>query len=374
MSEGFLPSMLRRLKRDQLVYLLAVLYWAWVYGNALAIGAEQLFAPYSYLMTFPLLAPITAIMVIVSAGKLAPQRQVYGELASTWMLQATLMLFMGALTSFKNLIPLLGHYDWDVVLARIDLTIHGGIDPWTLFAGVLERDWLLRALELVYGPLWLMLLGLFPMYVAIFEKDLRKRFQFIVGFVFCWILLGTLSAFLFRSVGPAFYEYVTGDGERFGVLRILLERTGGHPFSAFDIQGYLWDLHSNGVAGTGSGISAFPSLHVSMATLIFTYACRHSTWMAVLAGGFVLIILCGSVVLGWHYAVDGYASIICTPLIWRGLGLAFDAYGRTRAERLPHVLRSELAVAVSPETPPAPRAPHPAPLPPDNARCSPARP
>jgi membrane-associated phospholipid phosphatase len=59
-----------------------------------------------------------------------------------------------------------------------------------------------------------------------------------------------------------------------------------------------------------------PSLHVAMATLM---------WCAMrpvhrLAGPayfvFLACILLGSVHLGWHYALDGYVSILLVCILW----------------------------------------------------------
>ena len=70
----------------------------------------------------------------------------------------------------------------------------------------------------------------------------------------------------------------------------------------------------------GSGISAFPSVHLSMATLWTIVAFRMSARLGWAALVFLLVILVGSVALGWHYAIDGYASIVVTLLLWKTVG------------------------------------------------------
>jgi hypothetical protein len=37
-------------------------------------------------------------------------------------------------------------------------------------------------------------------------------------------------------------------------------------------------------------------------------------------GAFLLVILIGSVHLGWHYAIDGYVGIIGTLILWWACG------------------------------------------------------
>ena len=69
-----------------------------------------------------------------------------------------------------------------------------------------------------------------------------------------------------------------------------------------------------------SGISAMPSLHVAIVTL-----CAISGWYVNrLVGGlmtlFAIVIFIGSIHLGWHYAVDGYASALATAAIWIAVG------------------------------------------------------
>ena len=59
----------------------------------------------------------------------------------------------------------------------------------------------------------------------------------------------------------------------------------------------------------GSGISAFPSLHVAMMTVVALYLAGFG-WIGKAVGvALVSAVLFVSVWIGYHYAIDGYASI-----------------------------------------------------------------
>ncbi|WP_352458864.1 MULTISPECIES: phosphatase PAP2 family protein [unclassified Mesorhizobium] len=47
---------------------------------------------------------------------------------------------------------------------------------------------------------------------------------------------------------------------------------------------------------------------------------NHTQRRLVLGWTFAALILYGSVFTGWHYAVDGYASIIVVSVIWWATG------------------------------------------------------
>lgn len=64
-----------------------------------------------------------------------------------------------------------------------------------------------------------------------------------------------------------------------------------------------------------------PSMHVAGAMLFALLGWRTNRWLGILLSINVVLILCATVFLGWHYAVDGYASIIATPMIWWVVGV-----------------------------------------------------
>src|SRR5690606_22316216 len=76
------------------------------------------------------------------------------------------------------------------------------------------------------------------------------------------------------------------------------------------INGYLWHNYAESSAGVGSGISAFPSVHVGVATLTLLYLVERSRHLLLPGIAFLAVILVLSVYTGYHYAIDGYFSIV----------------------------------------------------------------
>jgi hypothetical protein len=218
------------------------------------------------------------------------------------------------------MLPEISGYVWDMALADLDAILHGGLDPWLLLTALVSRPWALHAVEFVYASGWMVMIGLVPAIVALSPKLAPIRVRFFVTYILCWILLGNLLAVLGMSAGPAYFGEITGDFERFRPLLDQVAANAGRLWSAFDIQEMLWHAYENDAASLGSGISAFPSMHVAMATLWAIVAFERSWKLGIAALIFLAFILIGSVALGWHYAIDGYVSIILTILIWNIVG------------------------------------------------------
>jgi membrane-associated phospholipid phosphatase len=91
------------------------------------------------------------------------------------------------------------------------------------------------------------------------------------------------------------------------------------PLLALNVQKMLW---SGYVSGQNIGISAMPSMHLATTTLMACYAFQNSRALGWAMVGFLAVILVGSVALGWHYAVDGYAGIALALVCWRLAAMA----------------------------------------------------
>lgn len=222
-----------------------------------------------------------------------------------------LMIFQGTFTSIKNALPLLqGGFLYDRFQADMDSWLHFGTDPWRLLAFA-HQDLILRFVDWNYSVLWSVLCFGTLYFVATSPSARCIRTRYILMFMLVWILCGNVLAGIFISAGPAFYGAVTGDTARFAELTGFLAQ-GNPPSIAYGYQHYLWMLYEKGVAGFASGISAFPSVHVGLIAMNALFVAeRHRGW-AILAFGYVLFVAASSVYLGWHYAIDGYASFVVT--------------------------------------------------------------
>lgn len=332
------------LRRDAAFHVFVAGYAA--VGLVLGIGAgvPHKFVPLSYMGTFAavpyqILALVVSVIGLWSLRSSSPVRA-FGELlrkalsphtVAGLLLYATLIVFMGVFTSIKSMLPDLVPFFADQQLADIDRMLHGGQAPWRYTtAWVLPQ--LVPALELAYHLVWgLCLWG--ATWAALLLPRLRKvRSQYLWVFLIAWPLLGNVIAAAVMSAGPVYYDEVTG-ATRFTGLELYLHR---HSMLEH-VRTMLWNIHVEGSAGLGSGISAFPSMHVANSTLLVLLAAhvgKALKWVAVLYGA---VIMFGSVHLGWHYAVDGYFSIAATSLIWLGvgwlLGLSSKEDGQCRLHR-----------------------------------------
>ena len=85
------------------------------------------------------------------------------------------------------------------------------------------------------------------------------------------------------------------------------------------VQDGLWTVYSEHSQMIGSGISAFPSVHNGVAALMMFYLFERSRWLAPVGVLFCGLILFCSVYVGWHYAIDGYFSILAVWAAWYAL-------------------------------------------------------
>lgn len=315
---------------DGLIYLVIICYLATM-GALLWGHGINVFRPGSYLANLILYAA-GLIVIAAVALILALARHWLGARGGAWRVAdrfAGVFPFLLALAAFnmtfsaaKSAIPLFNDYRHDRLFTDMDVVLHGG-HAWELLQPLLGYPLITFLINAVYHS-WILLLYIGMPLVCLWIERPDIRRQFLVAYLLCWIVLGTVLAIALASVGPCFMEAFFGDRSFRPLMDYLAFADTRYPIWVLDVQRELIAWHQQKSHELGRGISAMPSMHVSLACLFAIVGWRHSPAVGLAATIFLLLILLGSVHLGYHYAVDGYLSILVTPMLW-GLAGAIQA-------------------------------------------------
>lgn len=210
-------------------------------------------------------------------------------------LKITLLLYC----NIKQAIPFVNGNLYDSELLLLDRIAHFGINPNILSVKLLGNDSIAGAMDRIYIS-WYMVKPMILAYFAIIP-DRQIHIRFFTSYFAIWIF-GGISALLIPSLGPIYT-----DSEWFSGLNI--------PF-ANRLQQILLGHYEAALANPGKykifiyeGIAAFPSLHVGIVALFAFFLWKINRKIGIAMFVYVALIQIGSVLLGWHYAIDGYFSI-----------------------------------------------------------------
>lgn len=231
---------------------------------------------------------------------------------------AAMIVFISGFSVLKGAIAILQPFSWDLALANADRALHFGVAPHTWFWWLLSNPALLRGINIAYNA-WFFVLVAMIFNVVYARTDTALRHQFLMTFMLIWLIGGFFVAMGFSSAGPCYFGPL-GLGDDYQPLMDALGWADDVlPVWALTTQDILWSGYTGETSGS-IGISAFPSMHVASSVLFALYASRRSAIAGAVAWAFAGVIMIGSVVLAWHYAVDGYAGAALTVLIWKAVG------------------------------------------------------
>jgi hypothetical protein len=209
--------------------------------------------------------------------------------------------------SLKKSIVLTVGFPLDPALARADEILHGG-PAWRLFAIALRYPTALRTLDWLY-MLWFVALVAIVIWLS-WTSRRALRAQALTSLLFVWIGGGTLAAWGLASAGPCYSPL-----PQYQELIARLDGVG-FPLWARSNERGIWAAQQAHEWLAFGGVSAMPSMHVATAVWMAIVLWRRSRPMGVLFAAYAVLIQIGSVVLGWHYAIDGYAGAAIAWLAW----------------------------------------------------------
>lgn len=214
-----------------------------------------------------------------------------------------------AYTWLKVMVPLLNSALWDEALARMETAIHFGINPGRLLLALFPFPSLWRFLDWYYAYFLLTVMIGVGWFATTLSR--KERVRFATGFSLLWIV-GSWIYLAMPSLGPcyafpddyaAFRQHATIQAgtqdllrNHYGAIRTLGQRPGGTNINPI------------------FGIGAMPSLHVAGQAFLALWARRRCRPLFLAYLLCTLLTFFGSLVTGWHYAVDGYAGVLLAAL------------------------------------------------------------
>jgi hypothetical protein len=251
------------------------------------------------------------------------------KVPSTWLMPlinfAALVIWTSCFGGVKPLISVAHPFNWDARLSKIDQLLHFGFDPWKLTHIIFPSDIATYCINFAYQAWFFIIFG-FIFWAILVNRHKSLRVQFLFASMGLWIFAGLGVATVFSSAGPCYYHHlVAGDAAHYQPLMHKLQAThqaltaSGWSFGlpSLNVQTMLWNNHITNGGMFGGGISAFPSMHVATSVTMALLARRLNLWFGRLMVLFAITIMIGSVHLGWHYAVDGYASTLLAIAAWK---------------------------------------------------------
>jgi membrane-associated phospholipid phosphatase len=146
----------------------------------------------------------------------------------------------------------------------------------------------------------------------------------VIAFAATMIFAGTFMAAAFSSAGPILFDRVHG-ASRFGDLISALNEIP-QDRNILRISDYLFKSYAEGLVRAGTGISAFPSIHVAVAVLNALFFTSISAIFGTVMWCFAAIIFIGSIYTGYHYSVDGIVSTGIVIFVWKFAGTITGKY------------------------------------------------
>jgi hypothetical protein len=239
-----------------------------------------------------------------------------GRLTSVFIAVVFLSVFLPLFIHWKADIGTSPAFRWDERFMRWDRALHFGRHPWEWLHPLLGRPGLTRVIDALYH--WVWTISIMPLLLLMAWSSNRVlAARFLVSYALLWIVVGTIFAYTLSAAGPVYYANVISTvSDPYGeLLSYLAVVHAEHGLASVVGSALLWN---NFVAQEWPrvGISAMPSMHVAIATLVVVLGFRvHRLW-GLLATLYLIVVFVGSVHLAWHYAIDGYVSMLLVGPVW----------------------------------------------------------
>ncbi len=234
-----------------------------------------------------------------------------------WWILWLRLLFAAVLMSYgyfwlKVAVPLVNPRLWDGFLWRLDTWLHLGLSPSVFAVNLFAGTPLVPLLDRWYGMWVASVFYALAFWSASLDRRLNRRF------LLSCVLLWTLGSWLYVAM-PAWGPIYVAPRAFSAVDDAMPGARGG--------QRMLWENYQLILEGRRSGVlkrfnptrgvAAMPSLHVGAHFLFFLWARRRARPLILPFALATVFTFAGSLLSGWHYAVDGYVGMLLAWFCYR---------------------------------------------------------
>ncbi len=238
---------------------------------------------------------------------------------------ASYIIYLSNVMSIKTTIPELVPFYFDDAAKNFDRLLFFGHDAWELVSPLYQLPGIVRLIDMLYSVIWgVVISGSWFYCFSSRAMDVSRRYQFCLAMIILYVFAGNFLAIIFSSVGPVYYQDFVGGTDFVGLTDQLSGIGNEVPLIATNLQEKLLVLSQDAVNPI-SGISAVPSMHIGTTSLLLMLFWR-SPAARMVSMAFAGIIAIGSVLLGWHYALDGIMAVPLAFLAWRISGWILRKY------------------------------------------------
>jgi hypothetical protein len=239
---------------------------------------------------------------------------------------------MVVFAALKPDIARINPFSWDQQLMQAGVVLGFGRHFWQILQPLFGHPAITTVLSFGYGAWFFVMFGcLFSQLIS--PKRDHVRMQFLLAFAFAWFVGGFVIATIFSSAGPCFYGHVVSGPNPYAPLLAYLDEASRHwPIWTVQIQKDLWHSYLMG-SGDLEGISAMPSMHVTIAVLVALFGWQRSPRLGVAFTSFAALVFIASILLGWHYVADCIVGAVLAVVFWRMADISLGAWTRFMARR-----------------------------------------
>jgi hypothetical protein len=248
----------------------------------------------------------------VSRGRLYLRRMVRpAALFDVAFFVVAMVLVSYGYSWLKVFVPRLHPVLFDPLLAEADEVLHFGVNPNRFLIELFPSPGFWHFLDLYYAQFLLTIGIAFAWFGS--ALSFRERARFGAGFALLWIA-GAWAYVATPSLGPCYafpadYAAVRPEMPRqTETQKLLLGQY--HAVTQGAQEGRPIGLNA------AFGIGAIPSLHIAGQAFVAFFARRRNPRLAFIFALLTVLTFAGSLVTGWHYAVDGYAGVLLGWAAW----------------------------------------------------------